>query len=270
MDRAAFYASLRKWDSGVFGTSLTQGQVKGCEAILDECLAQRADLGQAAYILATAYGETGRKMQPVEENLRYSAGRIQQVFSATRRQGRTPRELAGNPKLLANTVYGGPWGARNLGNTEEGDGWRFRGMGIGQITGRHNFTKWSLKMGIDLVGHPQVIMQLNISVKALVQPMLEGWASGRKLGEFVDGYQRDYLSARQTWNGMFAAADYAKYAQAFETALRAAGYSVTTKTAQKPVQAYKATTQPVTQKDTPLSPVSALMKAVLALFKGRK
>ena len=59
LDRAKFFQALRMRGSGVFGTSLSQAQVRGTEAILDECLAQGADLGQAAYILATGYGATG-------------------------------------------------------------------------------------------------------------------------------------------------------------------------------------------------------------------
>ena len=64
MDKAVFFSHLRQRNSGVFGTSLSQAQVEGTEAVLNECIAQRADTAQAAYILATAYGETGGKMQP--------------------------------------------------------------------------------------------------------------------------------------------------------------------------------------------------------------
>lgn len=225
MDRSAFYTSLRRRDSGVFGSSLSQKQVEGTEAMLDECIRVGADLGQAAYILATNYGETGGKMQPQEENLRYSAKRIPQVFSAARRQGKTPKQLAGNPQLLANTVYGGEWGAKNLGNTEPGDGWRYRGMGGGQITGRANYRKWGKNLQVDLLEQPELMMQLSVSVRALAEPMLEGWATGHKLSKFVKGDERDYFGARRTWNGVFDAKKYASYAKAFEAALEAAGYA---------------------------------------------
>ena len=265
MNKANFYKSLRRRNSGVFGTSLSQAQVEGLEATLSECAAQGADLPQTAYILATAYGETGGKMQPQRENLRYSASRIPQVFSTSRRQGVPAHKLAYNPELLANTVYGGAWGAKNLGNTEAGDGWRFAGLGMGQITGRYNFTKWSKKMGLPLVSNPELLMQLDISVKALVQPMLEGWATGLSLGTFVGGGRKDYHNARKVWNGLFDAAKYAGYARAFEAALTAGGYSEAP-AIKRPVQK----PEPVVRPTAPApNPFAALFAAIAALFKGK-
>lgn len=48
MDRSRFYAALRRRDSGVFGTSLTQAQVDRLEAILTRLDAKRIELAQAA------------------------------------------------------------------------------------------------------------------------------------------------------------------------------------------------------------------------------
>lgn len=256
MDKKAFYAALRKRDNGVFGTSLSQSQVEGMEAILDECIRQSADLGQAAYILGTAYGESGRRMQPAYENMRYSAKRIPQVFSAKRRQGLTPQQLAGKPELLANTVYGGNWGRVNLGNAQPGDGWRYRGTGIGQITGRRNFTKWGNELNLPLTTRPELMMRLDVSVRALVEPMLEGWATGLRLDRFVKGSKRDYRSARQVWNGTFAADTYAGYARAFEVALEAAGYPG------------KASPKPVTLPKMEEPPKRGFWAILAALFKS--
>lgn len=226
MNREAFFAALRKRDSGVFGTSLTQTQVEGVEAILDEVETYGCDLGQAAYVLATGYGETGAKMVPVRENMNYSARRIPQVFSRSRLQGLPPSQLAGNPKLLANTVYGGEWGQRNLGNIPgTDDGWNFRGALVGQITGRANITKWSKNLGLDLVNNPHLLDRLDVGVRALVRPMMEGWATGAKLPTYVQGGKRDYVGARAVWNGSFEASKYAGYARAFERALAAGGYA---------------------------------------------
>lgn len=221
MDRAKFFAALRSRGSKVFGTRLTTGQVQGVEAILDECQRRGADLGQTAYILATCHGETGGKMQPRRENMSYSAKRIPQVFSKSRRQGVPIASLARNPQGLANTVYGGAWGKKNLGNTHQDDGWRFRGAGLGQITGRYNFGKWGSKMGVNLLTNPELLEDLQVSVQALVQPMLEGWATKYKLSDFVSGSKRDYRNARRVWNGTFAAAKYAQTAKYFEAALNA-------------------------------------------------
>lgn len=222
---AAFFTALRRRESGVFGTSLSQAQVDGCEGVLAECIALRLDLGQAAYVLATAYGETGGKMQPLEENLSYSAKRIPQVFSRSRRQGVAVSDLARDPVALANTVYGGEWGKKNLGNVAPFDGWDFRGRGIGQITGRRNYAKWGARLGVNLLDDPdRLVDDFDLSVRALVRPMLEGWATGHKLADYVSGAHRDYHHARRVWNGMFDAGKYAGYAVAFERALAEAGY----------------------------------------------
>lgn len=243
MNRSEFYKELRKRSNPLFGTSLTQTQVSGIEAILDECIEQGADLGQAAYILATAHGETGGEMQPVRENMRYSAGRLKQVFSKTRMQGRSPASLAYNPRVLANTVYGGSWGQKNLGNRPgTDDGWNFRGFWIGQITGYRNAKKWGDAMGVDLVNNPALLDDPKLAVKGLVKPMLEGWATGLALPMFVKGLQRDYAGARKVWNGTFEAKKYAAYAKHFETALEAGGYSVAEKPKPKPVAPAKAAT----------------------------
>ncbi len=80
MDRKAFFASVRARTSGVFGTSLTQGQVDGVEAILNEGERRGTSEFHLAAVLAETYHETGGKMQPVTENLSYSAKRMTQVW----------------------------------------------------------------------------------------------------------------------------------------------------------------------------------------------
>ena len=158
MNNSAFYAYLRKRQSGVFGTRLTEGQVAGINLILSECRYFSADLGQTAYTLATGYGETGGRMQPVRENMNYSAKTVSKHFGAHRRQGKTPAQLARNPKLLANTVYGGEWGLKHLGNRiGTDDGWNFRGALTGQMTGLRNFSKFGNRLGVDFIGNPELL-----------------------------------------------------------------------------------------------------------------
>ena len=80
----------------------------------------------------------------MSESLNYSVEGLLRTFGRHRisaadceRYGRKPGQPA-NQEALANILYGGAWGAANLGNTEPGDGWRFRGSGFKQITGRAN------------------------------------------------------------------------------------------------------------------------------------
>ena len=80
-----------------------------------------------------------------EENLNYSVDGLLKMFGRhriseadARRFGRAPGRPA-HQNAIANIIYGGEWGRTNLGNTQPGDGWRFRGGGEKQITGRANY-----------------------------------------------------------------------------------------------------------------------------------
>lgn len=88
----------------------------------------------------------------LEENLNYSAENLIRVFSryfgAPPR--RNPAEYARRPEKLANYVYMDQFrsNAGALGNIHEGDGWRFRGRGLIQITGRNNYTSFGATIGM--------------------------------------------------------------------------------------------------------------------------
>ena len=56
--------------------------------------------------------------------------------------GRTAEHPA-HQNALANILYGGEFGRKNLGNTQPGDGWKFRGRGLKQLTGRDNYRRFS-------------------------------------------------------------------------------------------------------------------------------
>jgi putative chitinase len=78
------------------------------------------------------------------ESLNYSVEGLRKTFGKHRitdeqcnLYGRTKTRPA-NQVAIGNIVYGGEWGRKNLGNTDPGDGWRFRGSGVKQITGRAN------------------------------------------------------------------------------------------------------------------------------------
>lgn len=80
-----------------------------------------------------------------EENLNYSVDGLLKMFGRhriseadARKFGRAPGRPA-HQNAIANIIYGGEWGRKNLGNTQPGDGWRFRGGGEKQITGRANY-----------------------------------------------------------------------------------------------------------------------------------
>lgn len=87
------------------------------------------------HFLAQIATETGG-FTAIEENLNYSAERLHAVWPKRFPTIDSARPFARNPEKLANKVYGG-----RLGNTEPGDGWRYRGGGMLQTTGRENYRR---------------------------------------------------------------------------------------------------------------------------------
>lgn len=98
----------------------------------------------AAFISQCAH--ESRDFTALEENLNYSERALNSVFSRYFGPGkRDAREYARNPEKIANYVYMDEYrSARGaLGNTEPGDGWRFRGRGLKQLTGRNNYERFA-------------------------------------------------------------------------------------------------------------------------------
>lgn len=58
-------------------------------------------------------------------------------------------------------------GRKDLGNTQPGDGVRFAGKGLIQITGRANYALYGQKLGLDLIGTPDLALDLEVSAKIL-------------------------------------------------------------------------------------------------------
>ena len=82
-------------------------------------------------------------------------------------------------------------GRRDLGNTQSGDGKKFKGRGLIQITGRYNYTKLSEAFGVDLIANPKLLGGLN--VKKCTEEQLKyaalsaGWFWNReKLNDIAD------------------------------------------------------------------------------------
>ena len=109
-----------------------------------------------AAFFATVGVESGY-MRLTRENLKYSKRQILKVFGVGKHSaGITDSEaakLAGNPEALAERVYGrgNPAKADSLGNIEPGDGFKYRGLGPFQITGRFQITNLMEEVGVETV-----------------------------------------------------------------------------------------------------------------------
>ncbi|MEA2730652.1 MAG: putative chitinase [Acetobacteraceae bacterium] len=105
--------------------------------ITPRCVA--AFLGQCAV-------ESGG-FRSLEEDLSYSATRLCQVWPSRFPSAKAAEACALQPELLANRVY-----SSRMGNEDEasGDGWRFRGRGLIQISGRSAYTRFAQAIGMTL------------------------------------------------------------------------------------------------------------------------
>lgn len=92
-------------------------------------------------------------LERLEENLNYSAQRLTQVWPARFPTFGAAALYQYKPEALANKVYGG-----RMGNTAPGDGWRYRGRGIPQITGRDNYVTLAKLTGLPLVDQPELLL----------------------------------------------------------------------------------------------------------------
>lgn len=103
------------------------------------------------YLIATWACETGG-LSLIWEDMNYSAERMVQVFSDKGITYAEAKGLAHNPYAIAERCYGlgCPHMAQMLGNTQKGDGYRFRGCGIEQLTGRAAHEKAAQVIGCKL------------------------------------------------------------------------------------------------------------------------
>lgn len=99
-----------------------------------------------AHFLAQVFWESGG-LTIEYENGNYSAKRLIEIFGVNRHSAAITSDeaqrLAYHPEAIFERVYGlgNPKKARELGNTEPGDGYRYRGTGLLQTTGRGNFRR---------------------------------------------------------------------------------------------------------------------------------
>jgi len=139
-----------------------------------------------AHFMAQAMTETGG-FSVLRENMSYSVPRMLQIFGVGHHSAKiTAAEapsLAHNEQALAERVYGlgNPKKARDLGNTEPGDGFRYRGNGVLQTTGRGAHRRMGQKCKVDFEGHPELVTAPQHALK----PALQEW-NDNNLNYFAD------------------------------------------------------------------------------------
>ena len=152
--------------------------------ILKECARNGLSNQQTAYVLATAWWETAHTMKPVEEA--YYLGE--------------PRAS----RYRENLRYY-PW----------------HGRGYVQLTWQANYVKAGKNLDRDLTTDPDAVMNPTVAAEILVVGSLEGWFTGKKLGDYINKTKTDYVGARRIINGTDKAQAIADIARAYEVAVDA-------------------------------------------------
>ncbi|PTQ13719.1 chitinase [Sphingomonas oleivorans] len=144
---------------------------------------------RVAEFVAQIANETGG-FRIFEERLDYSAEAIRRTWPSRFTSLAEAQPFARNPQKLANRVYARP----SEGNSEPGDGWRYRGRGALQLTFKNNYRAAGERIGVDLVAHPEKAAEPAMSLLIA----LDFWRRG-KVNEAVD--RGDYREARRITNG---------------------------------------------------------------------
>jgi putative chitinase len=145
---------------------------KWLDAVVQTCAEFEINTPQriAAFIAQTAHESGGYTM--LSENLNYKAATLAAcwpnrfaVLGADKKpikeNGKmvptaVANTIAGKPEIIANMVY-----ANRMGNgtTESGEGWKYRGRGLKQLTGKDNYARCGAALGIDLVLQPDLLLE---------------------------------------------------------------------------------------------------------------
>lgn len=114
-----------------------------------------------AHFLAQVSEETGF-FTVFSENLNYTtASRLLQIFPTHFSSFADAQSYVGLPQAIANRVY-----ANRMGNGSEasGDGYKYRGRGLMQLTGKANYQAYKNYSGIDVVNNPDLAAQISTSL----------------------------------------------------------------------------------------------------------
>lgn len=133
-----------------------------------------------AGIAAIAMGESAFQMKPEMGYAHTSNERIREIFTH-RVQALSEDDLdrmKADPEGFFNFVYGGAFGAQQLGNTDAGDGFKFRGRGLFQLTGRGNYAKYGHMIGRDLLTDPEVADDPQVACAVAVAYMRDRYHGG--------------------------------------------------------------------------------------------
>lgn len=111
--------------------------------------------------------------------------------------------------------------ATSMENTNEGDGYKYRGRGYVQLTWKVNYRLCGKHLGIDLINQPDLALEPKHAAGCMIYGMFSGIFTGARISRYVNESSTDYFNARRVINGTDKAATIQAYAEMFEEILEA-------------------------------------------------
>lgn len=156
----------------IFVKGISDAQIAGIDAILDEWIASGLnDMRHLAYILATAYHETDKTMQAIEE---YGKGKGKRYGKKVKYDG---TDYTYPDKILY-------------------------GRGHVQLTWYENYEKFGKLLHLPLLYYPEFMLDNKISARVLILGMTRGLFTGKKLSDYFNNKVSNPVQARRTVNGL--------------------------------------------------------------------
>ena len=191
INRKTFFDKIRQ---SLFNGAINKSQVEGMNAILNKWVAyQLTDLRWLAYMLATAFHETAKTMQPIEE---YGKGKGYRYGKKIKRSG--------IPYNLPDKLY--------------------YGRGYVQLTWYENYETMGRLLGFDLLNNPELALNPNFAAQIMFEGMTKGNShfgdfTGKSLENYFNDKKEDWVNARRIINGTDKAELIAGYGKKFYQAL---------------------------------------------------
>lgn len=128
-------------------------------------------------IMGTVQNESAFK--PKSESMNYSASRLMEIFPKKFKSMEDAQSVVDQGQsAIGDRVYGG-----RMGNEEAGDGYKYRGRGLHQLTGKDNYKKYGDMIGEDLVNNPDLVNDPGIAAKLVVAYYKDKQSHGTNLSD---------------------------------------------------------------------------------------
>jgi len=166
------------------------------------------NISYMAYILATARLETAKYHQDIHKTI---------YFAPIAESGPIAYFNKYDPVLAS--IQEWRTRAQSMENTQQGDGYKYRGRGYVQLTWKKLYRRAGEALGVDLVNSPDRAMDPPIAAAVAAYGMDVGLFTGKKLSDYINNEHQDYFNARRIINGLDCAQEIADFAVKFKAIL---------------------------------------------------